>query len=211
MSDEMAVEVLEYPGRGVKRTQPLLYNINDLVDYAFQHTVKVIENSPYIIYGHSMGALIGYLVCKKIESQLINRPMRLIVSGSNPPSKMGKENISGLSSKAFWDKIYDYGGLPNEILEDKDVKTFFEPILRADFECIEKYQYDETSKKKLTIPIDVFYGSEEDINNEEIVLWQKETTEKANITKLDGNHFFIFHHQEFFRNYFKTLISKTYV
>ena len=207
MPDEMEVYILEYPGRGGKVNQKLLYDINHIVEYAFQSTVKQVQDTPYIIYGHSMGALIGYLVCKKMESNLINRPTRLIVSGSKPPSKVGKEKLSSLSSEALWNKIYNYGGLHDEIKKNKTLKFFFEPIIRADFECVEKYQHNKTNGEKLTIPIDVFYGSKENISDEEIVIWKEETTQTVNIIKLEGNHFFIFSHKKFFSNYF-TQISR---
>ena len=59
-------------------------------------------------------------------------------------------------------------------------------------------------KAKLNISIDVFYGSEE-ATEEEMLSWQEETTEKVTITQLKGNHFFIFDHIDYFKNYFKNL------
>jgi len=151
-----------------------------------------------------MGALVCYSLCKKIEIGGYKKPERLIVSGMDAPVKIQNKEISHLPSKLFWEELNKYGGLPNELKNYENVKQYFEPILRADFQCVENYKYNSKTPK-LDIPIDVFYGSEEDITDEEAQAWQEETTGKTTVTKLTGDHFFIYDHKDFFSNYFNQL------
>lgn len=204
--EAIKLKALEYPGRGQRISEPLLNNINDILEDALNNIISEIGTEDYIIYGHSLGALVGYLCCKKIGELNMKQPDKLIVSGYRAPFINKKESIYNLESDKFWEKIDKYGGIPQDVLLIDELITFFEPILRADFQCVENYVYNSSSDK-LTIPINVFYGSDEDITQEEAESWQKETTGKVTVTKLKGNHFFIFDHKDFFINYFENLQS----
>lgn len=202
-SKDISFETVIYSGRGSKIGEPLRYNIHEIVEDVYNHLLPIINSQKYIIYGHSMGALVGFLFCKKCLNHGMNLPEMLIVSGCKAPSRINKKKISNLESSLFWGEVKKYGGIPDGVLNDEEIKDFFESILKADFNCIEEYEYSENNK--LNIPINVFYGSDEDIIQEEVEEWQKETTNNVNITKLKGNHFFIFDHTEFFIEYFKNL------
>lgn len=78
------------------------------------------------------------------------------------------------------------GGIPSELLKNKEVLDFFLPIIKHDFRILESYHYEPATK--LDIPIDVFYGSSE-AEESEMAGWCKETTGKVNITQLKGTTF----------------------
>lgn len=179
--------------------------INTISDNFISEELEQICDVPYVIYGHSLGALLAYLVCQKLQEENLPLPQRLIVSGKKSPSVPRKEKIAHLPDKEFWEEIIALGGIPDEMQNYPELIEYYLPILRHDFKLVESYQYEK--KPKLNIPIDVFYGSEE-ATEEEMIGWQDETTEKITITQLPGNHFFIFDHVEYFRDYFDNLIHQ---
>ncbi len=69
---------------------------------------------------------------------------------------------------------------------------YFEPILRSDFKLSEDFKYVE--KIPFNIPVTVITGTEEDMEMEDIRLWQKETTCTVDFKRMPGKHFFIFQH-----------------
>jgi len=196
--------IVEYPGRGMRINEKLVFDVDLLIDDLL-HKVKdgIMFCEDYIIYGHSMGSLMGYLVCQKIEELGLPKPIKLVVSGRKPPSIKREKLISHLPDNLFWEEVVKMGGIPDELLNHHELIDFYTPILKADFTAIEKYIY--VKKDKLTIPIDVFYGSDEEITEEEIKGWEEETIGKVTITELEGNHFFIFSNEDFFINYFNNL------
>lgn len=200
---------VEYPGRGKRIQEPLLTDLHKIADDLYRSFRSFLNEEDYIIYGHSMGGLLGYLICKKIKSDNLKPPLKLVVSGCPAPSIGDEEKINHLPSNHFWKKIEEFGGLPKEILMEESLRNFFEPILRADFQAIESYKYD--GKALLDIPIDVFYGSEEKFNNEQIRGWEDETNAPINFKELKGDHFFIFDHQQFFLDYFSKIPIDKYV
>ncbi|OXA98977.1 thioesterase II family protein [Flavobacterium pectinovorum] len=167
---------------------------------------QVQEEKSYVIYGHSMGALIAYLLCQRLQELNYPMPKKLIVSGKKSPSTISDKKIVNLNDEDFWNEIIALGGIPDEIKNNPELINYYLPILKYDFKVIESYQYE--NRQKLSIPIDVFYGSDDAIEGE-MTGWRDETTREVNITQLKGNHFFIFNHSDYFRNYFNNLIRNT--
>lgn len=191
----IGLHVLEYPGRGKRIKERLRDSIAEIAADAFERLEKAINNTgEYLIYGHSMGALIGYLVSKKLEKSPLLIPRKLIVSGREAPCcKQAPEIRSNLESDAFWKRVADLGGVPKEVLKVDELKEFYEPILRSDFSAVE--DFDNSDTKKLNIPIDVFYGREEGLEyHPEVDKWNEATTKQVRIYEKSGDHFFIYEH-----------------
>lgn len=196
--------VIEYPGRGLRMNENLIIDINSLIeDLLAKVENEIVSCKEYIIYGHSMGALIGYLICQKIEELGLQKPLKLIVSGKKAPFVEREVKLAHLPNEEFWHEVVKLGGIPDELLSYPELIEFYTPILKADFTSVENYKY--IKNKKLSIPIDVFYGSNEEITQEDVTGWTEETTGKVTINQLEGNHFFIFKHVDFFTKYFKNL------
>ncbi|TDW48167.1 surfactin synthase thioesterase subunit [Flavobacterium sp. 270] len=198
--------VIEYPGRGFRMGEDLITDIDSLIEDLFQKVKSEISQpQDYIIYGHSMGALLGYLLCQKIEELGFQKPAKLVVSGRKPPVTKRENLFCHLPDNLFWDEVVKIGGIPDELINHQELIEFFTPILKADLTIVEVYKYQK--KNKLNIPIDVFYGSEES-TEDEMQGWEEESNEKISITQMKGDHFFIFKHVTFFTQYFKNLTQK---
>ncbi len=185
---------LELPGRGMRIRQALLTDIHLMVDDLFAQMQPHL-NKPYAIYGHSMGTFLGYLLTKRIvEANVYNKPLHLFFTGCRAPSVASRESKRHVMPKAqFIEKLKEYGGSPDEILNDKDLTDFFEPIIRADFRGIENYTYQET--EPFDIPITVMIGLDEPVTHEDASAWQKETSLPVEVHQFPGKHFFIFQNQ----------------
>lgn len=192
---------LEYPGRGSRMNEPLLTDINDLVDDVFlQFQKEIASDEDYILYGHSLGALVGYLLCKRVEILGLKKALKLVVSGRMAPKYPATKILSNLAHDKFWKKICELGGTPFEIKKIPELLELYEPILKADFKCVEGFKY--LKGEKLTVPIDVLFGSEEDINIVDVEAWKEETEAEVNIEELKGDHFFIYNHRDTFKELF---------
>lgn len=101
--------------------------------------IKLYEE--YIIYGHSMGALIGYLICHKLQELDIRQPLKLVVSGRKPPSIKKGKVLSHLPDNQFWEEVIKKGGIPDELQNHPELMEFYAPILKADFRAIENYNH----------------------------------------------------------------------
>ena len=184
---------LEYPGRGMRIRESLQTDMRAIVDDLYYQITDSLEEE-YAFYGHSLGGIIAYQLTKKIIDNGRRQPLHLFVTGSPGPSSVeGKEkNIHLLDKTEFHEELKKLRGLPDEVLADKALMDFFEPVLRADFKVSETYLYEET--EPMDVPITVITGSEEDMKQTEIYVWQKESSRKVDFRVMQGHHFFIYSH-----------------
>jgi surfactin synthase thioesterase subunit len=186
---------LDLPGRGTRFKERLLTNIKLMADDLFNQ-IRADLHRPYIFYGHSMGTLLSYLVSKKIEAENLNKPLFLFLTGCGSPgmSFPREKNRYLLPKKEFIEKLKSYGGSPDQILEDENLLSYFEPILRADFQAVDTYQHDLDNL--LNIPITIITGTEESVTQEEAEAWKDETTREVEVYQFPGKHFFIYNYIE---------------
>lgn len=197
----ISLHVIEYKGRGNRIQEPLMYSLNEIVEDVFQKVVKCINNKErYIIYGHSMGALVGYLICHKIEKLAFNSPIKLIVSGRKGPSRKIEKKIADYPNDLFWEEVINFGGVSSELEQSIELRDFFEPVLKADFKSIESYVH--SIAHPLSISIDVFYGDQELKEPLDFLSWEKESVKEVKVKSLPGNHFFIYEYAEVLTNHF---------
>jgi surfactin synthase thioesterase subunit len=190
MADFIRMIPLELPGRGKRFKEPLLTDIYEMVDDLF-HQIKMSLHEPYAIYGHSLGALLGYLLVKKIIEKDFNKPVHLFFSGRQGPSLMRGRKLHLLPKKALIDQLISFGGIPDELLREQQLIDFFEPIIRADFKAHETYQYEKS--QPVATPLTVMAGlHDKETTYDEAMTWQEVTTETITIRQFPGGHFFIF-------------------
>jgi len=190
----LKVKALELPGRGKKTKEPLLSDINDMADYFFNQ-IKETLSVPYAFYGHSLGSILAYEVTLKIIDNHIAPPARLFVSGRGGPCVPPKDkDIGTLSREEFHAKLKEYGGTPDEVLREKELMDFLEPLLRADFMAAGNYAPEKN--RKIPIPVTVFNGTLDNVTREDAFKWQEITDTPITFKEFNGGHFFIFDHSK---------------
>jgi surfactin synthase thioesterase subunit len=188
---EFETAVIELPGRGRRMSEGLINSFDKAADDVFRQIGPRIRSVPFLIYGHSMGAYLGLRVSGMLSRSGVP-PACLIVSGNpgpgitdeDPPRKRYK-----LPHDEFIEALRELGGAPDELLEDKELLDFYEPILRADFEVAEENTLD--NEAPLNIHLYAIMGSEEK-KHDQIANWGRYTTNEFGSKILEGKHFFIF-------------------
>ncbi|MGZ5135291.1 MAG: thioesterase II family protein [Flavitalea sp.] len=185
---------LEYPGRGARIKEALISDADLLVNDLFEKIKRTINQAEYAIYGHSMGGLIAFLLARKLMENNYKPPLHLFITGTCGPSSplRSAKNRHLLPGDEFIQELKDLDGIPHEILQNEELLGFIEPILRADFKTCETFRYREESP--LNIPFTVITGTEEDMQIEDIHLWQKESSSEVDFRQVPGKHFFIFNY-----------------
>lgn len=185
----------ELPGRGTRIREALCKNLLQLVDEIYNQISDHLNES-YVIYGHSMGGSLGNLLIHRIIKENKKLPLHFLVTGHGGPQIEKTDDTIRhlLNDEEFKKELIKLGGSPKEILEQEELLDFFTPILKADFQAIETYEYNLTEKHN--IPITNIVGDEEDITPEEQEGWKLETTANVELHKYPGNHFFIFDEYE---------------
>lgn len=195
---------LELPGRG-NRIHEKLHGGFEVAAFDIFKQIQAKLTSPrYLIFGHSMGASLGLRVCNLMIQQGA-WPSCLIVSGNSGPM-MNTEKTSQLNRQAFIQKLQKLGGTPSEVLENEEMFSYFEPILRSDFSVAEDNEL--VNEPAVNIPLFALMGNQEgDVDN--ISNWRQYTSSYFEHKVLEGGHFFIYDHPEMVAQYIKRAYDKS--
>ncbi|WP_233899245.1 thioesterase II family protein [Tenacibaculum piscium] len=192
---------LELPGRGERFKEPLLNNIPDMVDDLYVSIHQHIIKGDYVLFGHSMGSLLGYELIKKIRKNGLKLPFCAFFLGRGGPKHNRFTNKkSTLPQELFWEEISKIGGVPKDFFNQKDLLEIFYPVLKNDFRAIENYSYSKM-KRPFSIPMNIMMGEdeigeEEKTSIKEMKDWVNETSATCNFEIVKGNHFFIHENSE---------------
>lgn len=195
MPQTIEVIPLHLPGRGRRMKEP---PVNDLMQMARQLTddlLPVFRQKPFAFFGHSMGATISYEVARILRDERGPQPLALMVSGRQAPHLPDAfEPTYHLPHDEFVQQLRRLNGTPQAILDCAELMELMIPLLRADFEAIEKYVCRPGDP--LDCPIFAFGGDQDtDIAPEHIEAWGQHTSAEFRMKMFSGDHFFL-HPQE---------------
>ncbi|MFK3906242.1 MAG: thioesterase II family protein [Bacillota bacterium] len=181
---------LEYKGRGTRLNEFNYANFNEAIDDICRIIKKDHGNSPYAIFGHSMGGYIAYELFYKLSKCNIQLPKHLFLSGINPPMLRKETNISHLDDDRFLEEVIKLGGISKTLLSHRDILNVFLPTLKNDFRIVEEYKYED-KKQKVDCNMTIILGTEDTLTQEYNRVWSDLCKKDIEFYKLTGNHFFL--------------------
>lgn len=190
MAPEMAVRPVLLPGRESRLDEAPLRDIAELVEPLCSALEPFLER-PYALFGHSMGALVAYEVARRLSGSAGMGPSCLLVSGRRAPGMPAKHrNISGLPDDKFLDEVWRLNGIPVEIRDEPELLGMILPVLRADYELVERYQ--PLPGGRLECPVVAYLGaSDPEVDYAEVLEWRQMTTGRFSMRVFRGDHFYL--------------------
>ena len=151
----------------------------------------MVANGKVVIFGHSLGALLGYLVAARLES--LGMPVnRLIVSGRHGPGVNAKTaGISHLPDEDFLKALSGYGGMSDEILKCPEILEMMLPMLKADFSLSERYDTKQQHPKVRSEMIVVGAVDDHLVDFSKLENWKSFTTGSFRLIDFRGGHFYL--------------------
>jgi len=178
------------PARETRLAEPPVTSMPDLV----QHLVTALASlwgEPYAIYGHSMGAVIGFELIRQLRRRGMRLPAALLVSGARAPQfRRGWAPPPELSQDDFIAELRRLEGVPPKILDNPELLKLALPALMADARLYRTYTYTEDSP--LETPIFAYGGNRDpNVTVAHVESWREQTTGQFTCRIFDGGHFFI--------------------
>lgn len=180
----------ELPGRGQRLREKPYTRMDELVPVIASEIAETL-GQPFALFGHSLGACIAFELAQYVKAHFGKEPAHLFISGKSAPHLPPTQPpVYNLPEAEFRAEVIRLNGTPREILENPEAMSLLEPILRADFELIETYQY--RVGPKLSCPIKAFGGLEDsDALMDDLSEWKHYTSSSFSLSMMPGDHFFI--------------------
>lgn len=180
---------VDLPGHGTRLREPLIADWKLLVDDLATLVGERVDG-PFVLVGHSLGALLAYEVCRTLRDQG-REPVLLVAAGRNGPSAgLSHRPIHDLPDAHFLSALRGLGGTPEGALYRPELLQMFLPVLRADLRLAELYARDPG--EPLSCPVTVFAGCQDQMTDDVGMLaWKRETSGTFELVFVEGNHFFL--------------------
>ena len=181
---------VQLPGRAFRRKEPCIVEVPALIDTL----LKVMEphlDVPFVLYGHSMGAMVAFELARGLRRAGWRAPEALIVSGRRAPQVTTREVVtSTLSDDEFWQLVGKLYGTPKALLDSDELKAMLMPTFRGDFELLHGWSYQE--EERLDLPLFAMGGdADPGISREALAGWSAQTTRRFQCEMFQGGHMFI--------------------
>ncbi|MCP2321468.1 Surfactin synthase thioesterase subunit [Nocardia amikacinitolerans] len=185
------IEVLavQYPGRQDRRNERCVESIPVLAEMIASAMAEWIDR-PYAIFGHSMGAIIGFELALRLGSGGAGEPVHLFASGRRAPSTIRDERVHLLDDSGLVAELRRNGGTDQRLLADADLLSMILPATRSDYRAIENYVF--TGSKLLSCPITALIGNtDRKCSLDEAAAWMRHTSAAFDLRTFEGGHFFL--------------------
>lgn len=185
---------IDYSGHGRRYNTPLLSSIESTLDDLLP-IISSRKHKNFALFGHSLGGLVSYELCKRLKQLQQKLPSYLCLSASAPPPFVGKTRTGGLKNI---DELVSYlrkqGGTPEEILSCDEILETMLKTFNADLQILSSLKRPEIDA--LGIPINIFCGQNDPVTKmQDIEKWRKFEKE-VSITYFSGSHFYLREHEE---------------
>ena len=187
---DIELMIVQLPGRAERVDQPLMTDVDQVVSSLVESCQSILDK-PYMLFGHSLGAVLAFETVMKLSEMGLRLPKRLVISGRQAPTDKGSyfQKMSQLDDQDFFEDLVNDDCLGQWVMSSPEEVSNALPYIRADFEMLEGYQ--PASTEPLNIPIDVFAGSRDAIPLGNLLEWQKVSRYPVHVCVFKGGHFFV--------------------
>jgi medium-chain acyl-[acyl-carrier-protein] hydrolase len=187
---DVSLAIVRMPGRESRLRETPLTDMFAVVD----ELAPIVANTlhvPTMIFGYSLGALIGYEVAARLSATHGPELAALAVGGANAPHVARiAAPLSNLDDGDFVAALRALQGTPVEVLEHPELLALLLPALRADFRLLDTYHPRDC--EPLGIPIITYSGSADaELTVAGVARWAELTKGRTTHRTFPGGHFFL--------------------
>jgi surfactin synthase thioesterase subunit len=203
---EHDVRAVQLPGRGSRLSEAPFTTMTGLVE-ALIGNVRFA--APYVLFGHSLGALVAYEAARELRDRGLPGPDALVLSGTAAPHALPhRPSMGALDGPRLLAEIERlYGPVPASLHEDPELSTLLLTGLRADLEIVSGYR--PVPAEPLACPITVLGGRDDDEPTDGLRAWRSYTTGAFDLHLFPGDHFYFRECPDVFFDHLDAVVARS--
>ena len=196
---DVSCQAVQLPGRHVRGQEQPYTRLEPLVDALAEVLAAELDDRPYALFGHSMGALLGYRLAVRAGAPGLPAPALLAVSGWAPEG-FGWA-AGGFGSPVVPERATDaeivramaaLGSLPERVAADGELLAAAVRTMRADSGVCADYRDDGAA---LCCPVVGYSGLDDPLLAPDAMnSWAGRTDRYLGTRRYPGGHFFLGDH-----------------
>ncbi|MBQ1106746.1 MULTISPECIES: thioesterase II family protein [Streptomyces] len=191
LPDEVEVLPVQLPGRENRFDEAPAADYGAAVA-ALADGLAPLLHSPYVVFGHSMGALLSFGLAHHQRLHGQRQPERLLVSGAPAPDRYrpdGERVLSEVDDEQLVLDLQARGGTSSAALADPELLALVLPTLRADYQVCASMP--TPAGEPFSYGISVFSGEEDTMTADELQDWKRWSHAETSVRCFPGGHFFL--------------------
>jgi surfactin synthase thioesterase subunit len=185
LADRIRVVPVTLPGHGARFGEPLLWQVEDLVEDVLGGLEQQADACPRALLGYSFGALLAFEVALRLEARK-HAPLVVFVVGAEALTRVPPQ-LHLLSNEDLVSAVFRFGGMPEVVYRDADARALFAPILRADLRARERYEYSPA--KRLTSAVVAIRADGDPLVSRSGVAEWAQLADVVTTLEISGGHF----------------------
>ncbi len=192
LGEGVEVHAVELPGRGARRSEPLMTRIPQIVDALVPALLPYLDR-PFAFFGHCLGSIVMFETARRLARDHGLTARELFASGAPSPPLYRIPQVYGRSDERFREVLALIRFESSEpLLRDPALLARALPSVRADFEAAAAYVFEAGDDGVLDAPITAF-GAWEDLFAPQAALepWRERTRGPFALFMRPGEHYFV--------------------
>lgn len=187
---DMEVLAIELPGRGRRRREAPVDDLVALVE-ALTDALAPWLDRPYAVFGHSMGALLGFELARALVGSGAPPPELLVVAGHPAPHlERRSPPLHPLGRTQLITALAAMGGTPAPVLACDELIDAMLPAIRADLAVCERFR--SPPAPRLACPVVALAGHDDRVAPPNSMgAWAEVTGTPFELQVVPGGHFFV--------------------
>jgi medium-chain acyl-[acyl-carrier-protein] hydrolase len=190
LPEDVEMAAIQLPGRTYRIKEPPFLRMDALTE-ALIAALEPYMDRPFVMFGHSLGALTAFETVRRLRSQGGPAPIHLVVSGRGAPHVPGRQaELHRAPDGEFLHAMHRLFSMPADLLHDSGLMALSMPALRADFELMETWRYK--TEAPLQVPVTAIGGcSDPTLPFSDLEAWREQTGASFESYWLPGTHFYL--------------------
>lgn len=192
LTPRIGVVAVQYPGRQDRSREPLVDNVPELADRAFEALAEVVgEVGEFAFFGHSMGSAVAFEVAVRLRRAGLPQPARFFASARRAPGQATLDRVHLRDDDGIVEQIRELSGTDARALGDEELMRMALPAIRNDYHAIETYRC--APDVRIDSPLTVLIGDADPTTTvEEAAAWAAHTTGETELRVFPGGgHFYL--------------------
>ncbi|MEO7272190.1 MAG: alpha/beta fold hydrolase [Vicinamibacterales bacterium] len=190
LQPDIVVHGVQLPGREDRWRERPVRDVDDVLGPVAE-AVTALDARPFVLFGHSLGAVLAFELARSLRRAGRPGPAALIVSARPAPHVLSRApSLAHLPPAALVERVSAvYGGVPAAVRADPELVALMGRALQADLALLERHAY--VSDEPLDCPV-VACGGVEDpwVASGELDAWRQHSTGRFTRRDFAGGHFY---------------------
>lgn len=179
---------VQYPGHEDLFDVEPAATVRALVDGAVDELWPLLD-LPFLLFGHSMGAVVAYEVARRLEVCGHRAPRWLVVSGRPAPHRSRPGAVHLGSDDELVADVVRLGGTDEGVFAHPGLREVVLPVVRHDYRLIETYR--PLPGPTLRAATAVLHADDDpEVTAAEARAWCEATTGPCDVLTFRGGHFY---------------------